>query len=987
MTTLTAQSGTSSEVPINTSGSYLLGLFGGSVAYGTATDTSFTLRTSGGLLVAFNGIGFSQFGATGFPVGGLLGEMSIRTGTGVEIAAVTNMLVRVTDLRAAVAAASADALTYMFFAGPDTIGGSAYADTLVGSNGNDVINGDDGGDTIDGGDGNDTLEGAGGADRIDGGRGDDSINAGTGNDTVLGGAGNDSVVGGDGDDSIEGGAGNDTILADAGNDSIDGGAGIDTLSFATVTTAVVASLAAGTAVAAGFGTDTLTGIESLIGGSGNDVLTGGAGMQMPSIPNLLKPSTVFNGYYNPFSLDGTFDLDYDANVENSTVMPHTTVYASTASSYAFSDYYSFTTTAPNTNVVIDIDATDPGFTTYVYLSRGSPNNHLGTVGTNFGSGVQDPGSTVPFDPYLNVTVAEAGSYYFYVSGYNSSVNNPAYTLHVSLGTAGGRPALDGSAGSDTLTGGSASETLRGGTGADTVDGGAGDDLVIVTTSELNPGDTMAGGTGFDVLQLMGDGTGMSMDLSGNAVSGFESIEMRLSSLTISSDQVTNLDPRLSIVNRVSNAAESIYIIGAAGLVDISGWTLSGWDRSRDTLIISGTATATAYIGSTIYEQVSYANAPAAVGAHLAAAVNNSGDAAGDTYVGIEQLVGSAFNDVLGGDGAVNMLDGGAGGDLLYGYAGADYLFGGDGDDVLEGGAGADFMDGGNGFDNVSYASSASPIVRYLGSSAASGGDAVGDVLFNIESLSGSAFADILGGASNDDTLSGGYGNDWLLGLSGADTLRGDAGNDVLNGGAGADVLDGGGGDDVAYYRDAPAGVMASLESGSGSAGEAAGDSYTAVENLWGSNFNDGLTGNGATNQVYGFAGRDTLDGGGGDDLLYGGEGADILTGGAGADEFFFLQWQSDGGDTLTDFASGIDRILLARFWFGIDTTGPGAALQAGQADFITTGGAMSLLPTFYWNSSTGVLRFDPDGMGLTPTFNMATLQPGASLVLSDIWSG
>ena len=986
MTTVTAQSGASPQFPVNTSGSYLLGLFSGSVAYGTGSGTSFTVRTNGGLLVAFNGIGFSQFGATGFPVGGLIGEMSIRTGTGVEIAAVTNMIVKVTDLIAAVATASADALNYMFFAGSDTISGSAHADTLVGGNGNDVINGGDSGDTIDGGSGDDSINAGTGNDTVHGGAGNDSIVGGDGDDSVEGDAGDDTLLGGDGNDTVGGGTGNDTMLADAGNDSIDGGAGIDTLSFATATTAVVASLATGTAVAAGFGTDTLTGIESLIGGGGNDVLTGGVGVQVPSIPNLVKPSTVLNGYANPLSLDGSFDLDYDSNIDNSTISPHATVYASASRPNYFYEYYTFTATAPNTNVVIDIDATEPGLSASFGLYRGSPSNTRGYIGSSFGSGVQDPGSNVPFDPYLNVSVAEAGSYYFVVSGYGSFVNNPAYTVHVSLGTDSDRPMLAGGAGNDTLTGGSASETLRGGTGADTVDGGAGDDLVIVTTSELSSGDTMAGGTGFDVLQLTGDGSGMAMDLSGYTISGFESIEMRLSSLTLSAGQVANLDPHLSIVNRATNAAESIHIIGSANVVDISGWTLSGWERSRDTVIISGTATATAYIGSTFYEQVSYADATAAVGAYLAAPVNNSGDAAGDTYVGIEQLVGTAFNDVLAGDGAANLLDGKAGGDLLYGYGGADYLYGGDGDDMLEGGAGADFMDGGNGFDTVSYASSAGPIVRYLGSSAASGGDAVGDVLFNIEALSGSAFADILGGASNDDTLSGGYGNDWLLGLAGADTLRGDAGNDVLNGGAGADVLDGGGGDDVAYYRDASAGVVASLVSG-GSGGEAAGDTYTAVENLWGSDFSDRLTGDNASNQVYGFAGRDTLDGGDGADLLYGGEGADTLTGGAGADEFFFLQWQSEGGDTLTDFASGIDHILLSRFWFGIDTAGPAAALQASQADFITIGGATSFRPTFFWNSSTGVLNFDPDGMGLTPTFNLATLQPSASLVLSDIWSG
>ena len=67
----------------------------------------------------------------------------------------------------------------------------------------------------------------------------------------------------------------------------------------------------------------------------------------------------------------------------------------------------------------------------------------------------------------------------------------------------------------------------------------------------------------------------------------------------------------------------------------------------------------------------------------------SGDAAGDTYLWVENLIGTAYVDYLQGDNAANVLSGGAGDDWLWGEDGDDKLDGGEGIDVLTGGAGAD----------------------------------------------------------------------------------------------------------------------------------------------------------------------------------------------------------------------------------------------------------------------------------------------------------
>ena len=82
----------------------------------------------------------------------------------------------------------------------------------------------------------------------------------------------------------------------------------------------------------------------------------------------------------------------------------------------------------------------------------------------------------------------------------------------------------------------------------------------------------------------------------------------------------------------------------------------------------------------------------------------------------------------------------------------------------------------------------------------------------------------------------------------------------MSGGNGADVIDGGSGTDTSSYAASKAAVTVNLQSGTGSGGDAAGDTLTAIENLMGSGFGDKLTGSSVDN---------TLNGGGGGDILIG----------------------------------------------------------------------------------------------------------------------
>ncbi|WP_239499333.1 retention module-containing protein [Pseudomonas putida] len=105
--------------------------------------------------------------------------------------------------------------------------------------------------------------------------GDDTLVAGDGNNILNGGDGNDILMAGNGNNELHGGAGNDLLFSGLGNDLLDGGAGNDTASYAHATAGVTVNLGvSGAQNTLGAGTDTLTGIENLVGSNFNDNLTG-----------------------------------------------------------------------------------------------------------------------------------------------------------------------------------------------------------------------------------------------------------------------------------------------------------------------------------------------------------------------------------------------------------------------------------------------------------------------------------------------------------------------------------------------------------------------------------------------------------------------------------------------------------------------------------------------------------------------------------------
>jgi choice-of-anchor C domain-containing protein len=270
----------------------------------------------------------------------------------------------------------------------------------------------------------------------------------------------------------------------------------------------------------------------------------------------------------------------------------------------------------------------------------------------------------------------------------------------------------------------------------------------------------------------------------------------------------------------------------------------------------------------------------------------TGDAAGDTYKNVENIIASSKDDYIFGAAAgtnarlgdgndvfdnsqladrvgVDVVDGGAGNDTIWtghgndtliGGSGNDSLSGEDGNDTLTGGSGNDVIHGGAGNDVAVFAGNrvdydvirnADGTTTVIDRSTADGVDRV----INVESL---RFADqtlvdeqgawTLRGASGNDNLVGTRASDTIDGGAGNDNIRGGAGNDNLNGGVGADMISGGDGDDT----------IASSSSND-----------TAGDRLSGDAGNDRITGSSFNDTIDGGSGNDQINSGSGDDVIYG----------------------------------------------------------------------------------------------------------------------
>jgi serralysin len=348
-------------------------------------------------------------------------------------------------------------------------------------------------------------------------------------------------------------------------------------------------------------------------------------------------------------------------------------------------------------------------------------------------------------------------------------------------------------------------------------------------------------------------------------------------------------------NNILRSAGVGHVLGMAGDDRLYG------EGGNDSL--EGGQGADAMDGAAGVDTASYASATKGITASLAKPSMNTNDAKGDTFKAIENLQGSGFGDALYGNTGDNALKGGAGSDKLYGDKG---------NDVLDGGSGADAMFGQVGND-IYYVNSSKDIVSEKA------GEGLDTVRSSVSwTLTSSVEQLRLLGQVNIN----GIGNE-LNNL-----LVGNGGDNRLNGGAGSDRLIGGSGTDTASYSNAGRAVGVSLWNPSSNTGDAAGDTFSSIENLSGTSYSDRLEGNAGVNRIVSGAGNDRI---------YGGSAGDHLYGGSGGDTFIYKKVAEStmaARDMIFDFsqASG-DRISIAAIDANTRATGDQAFNFIGSARF------------------------------------------------------
>jgi Ca2+-binding RTX toxin-like protein len=267
------------------------------------------------------------------------------------------------------------------------------------------------------------------------------------------------------------------------------------------------------------------------------------------------------------------------------------------------------------------------------------------------------------------------------------------------------------------------------------------------------------------------------------------------------------------------------------------------------------------------------------------------------------------------------------------------------------------------------------VTASLTNAAGNTGEAAGDTYNSIENFTGSTFGDTLEGNAGANTIRSGGGQDVVTGGAGSDSLLGGEANDTLNGGVGGDTLNGGAGSDLATYQDAAAGVVASLANIAINTGEAAGDVYTSIERLTGSDFADSLNG---ANVVL-----NTLRGGLGNDTLKGATGNDFLEGGGDDDTFVFNTAlnAATNVDTILDFTQADDTIHLDQTFFSQIVLGA----LAGSAFKNLSAAAVDAGDRILYDPGTGEIFYDANGSVAGQRTLFAKVDPGTLLNHTDFF--
>lgn len=705
-------------------------------------------------------------------------------------------------------------------------------------------------------------------------------------DSLTGSGANDVILGFGGDDTISGAEGNDVLNGGAGSDSLIGGAGDDTYAFA-----------------AG------DGVDQIDEQSGADTISFASGIAFSDLAFEFRAS----------ASDVDLNISFVGNAGDEIVVRHWLTPGSAVEQLRFSDgtivdLASLASTLPlrlddNANTFAlgsfsgpvygmggNDSLTGGSLNDQIYggdgndtISGGAGNDSLaGDAGDDFldgGAGADTLQGGLGNDTYIvsdttDIVVENVGEGIDSVTssvGYALGANIENLTLgsgaqngtgneldNIIIGTANFN-ILDGGAGADTLIGGGGGDFLFGGTGNDTYIVDSSGDSIIENPDEgtdtVQSSVSYALGANLENLTLTGTSATIG---SGNG----------LNNLITGNDANNQLDGGAGADTMVGGAGDDTYIVDNSSdtVVEAAGEGIDtvqssvsyalGANIERLTITASGAVTATGNDLANVITVTTQFFVPTTIdgGAGADTLIGGFGN---DTYVVddvgdvvVENLnqgtdtVRSSISYVLA-DGLENIILTGTNAINATGNSAANQLTGNAAANVLDGGAGTDTMVGGAGDDTYFIDSIFDTVTELTG-------EGIDTVVSSVSSYTLGANLENLTLTGTARNATGNALDNVIKGTSGANTLTGGAGNDTYYVTLGDSVIENAGeGIDT---------IVADVSWGLGTAN---------VENLTligsaaidgsGDAGNNVITGNGATNNLDGGAGADTLIGGGGDD--------------------------------------------------------------------------------------------------------------------------
>jgi Ca2+-binding RTX toxin-like protein len=912
--------------------------------------------------------------------------------------------------------------------GDDTMDAFGGNDTIDARGGNDSLAGGSGADSLLGGDGNDTLngnwfgpseQGEADVDTMEGGLGDDLYHVDNPNDVLSDAGGTDTVRATDMNWTL--GAGFENLII--GNDFSESGVhavGNDLDNRISVTYA-------GSTLEGHGGNDTLLGADGqngnrLFGGDGNDSVAGG------SLGDLLDGGAGNDTLAGWGSDGGGDDYRFSAapgaanadqllhfNSEDDRIQLDGSVHAGVGFNGRFAEDDGRFHSAAGASAGHDADDR-------VVYDTSTGNLWYDADGS--GAGAAQLIATLPVGAALvaaNIEVVNASGLVIQGTAGNDSLTGT--TSDDTINGGAGDDTLDGSGGADSMTGGAGDDVYF-------VDN-EGDRVLELENGgidEVRP-DVWHSYTLPDWVENLTLTAANVHEGHGNALDNVltDAIGGRLLFGADGNDTLIGGAGENALWGEGGNdsivgGAHRDHMVGGAG-----NDSLSGGDGDDDMWMGFVHAGASGYgvdvlDGGAGFDSVGFSETPSqsALTLDLQAGTFSNGAGSG-TLVNIEGVFATDADDHLTGDDQANHFVGSGGNDTLDGRGGNDTLEGGLGADrlvfsVAPGAANADaiwfFETGGTDrlvLDGNAHANAgasgifAASDARFAANSTGMAQDASDRVIFNtgtgeiwydadgsgagarqlIATLQGDhrdlAAIDIEiinGSAPSGQVINGTSGADTLTDTAGNDTINGLAGNDDINGGhGGTDVVNGGDGRDSLQFMTATSAVVVDFAAGTVTGGGSGTTSFTNIEKVVTSDFNDQITGNASAQNLSARAGADTLAGAGGVDTLWGG---------SGADTFIFRETGTANADTIGDWTSGSDELALDNAAMG--ALGADGAFVAGDARFwaSSTGTAHDANDRVIYNSTTRQIFYDADGNGSGAAQLIATMQAGATVVATDI---